>query len=209
MLSAIFTVMDKEVWKSCPSTTNAVERRNKDCKSDTPGSLKLAMMKVYKVDEVACLKHITAESGVSLTYRSTTEEARRRDALRKQKQRMKSIPDKTSQHGPPDRPSNFSTPISSRKRGRGSTETEEGLLAGKKKALSSPENQFTTDSYSEVIGKNIRMKFETSSETEVWYNGIICSYNIITKKYGVYFPCDQQTVETSLDDSDVEMDIND
>ena len=44
------------VRKQCPSTTNAVEsyRRNKDCKSDTP-HLKLAMIKVYKVDKIACL----------------------------------------------------------------------------------------------------------------------------------------------------------
>ena len=47
MLSKAFSKMDDGVWKQCPSTTNAVERRNKDCKSDIPQCLKLAMIKVY------------------------------------------------------------------------------------------------------------------------------------------------------------------
>jgi len=59
------------------ATTNAVERRDKDSKSDVPQSLKLAMIKVQEVDRVACLKHISAEEGAGLSYRSRTEEARR------------------------------------------------------------------------------------------------------------------------------------
>ena len=55
------------------STTNAVERRNRECKSDIPQCLKLSMIKVYKV---ACLKHIAAEEGTVLSYRSRTEESR-------------------------------------------------------------------------------------------------------------------------------------
>ena len=81
MLSKAFTTMEVDIWKQCPSSTNAVERRNKECKSDTPQCLKLAMMKVYKVDKVACLKHIAAEEGSVLSYRSKTEEARRMQAL--------------------------------------------------------------------------------------------------------------------------------
>ena len=41
-----------------------------------------------------CLKHIVAEKGVVLSYRSKTEEERRMTAAKKQKQRMKSLPDK-------------------------------------------------------------------------------------------------------------------
>ena len=47
------------------------------CKSDSPQCLKLAMMKVFKVDKVACLKHLAAKEGVVVSYRSRTEEARR------------------------------------------------------------------------------------------------------------------------------------
>ena len=99
--------MDQDIWAACPSTTNAVERRNKDCKSDTPDSLKSAVIKVYKVDKVACLKHIAAEIDVSLSYRSTTEEARREATLNRRKQKMNSVPDKTALYGLPNRASNF------------------------------------------------------------------------------------------------------
>ena len=45
MLSKSFSKIDN-ILEQCPSSTNAVERRNRDCKSDTPQCLKLAMMKV-------------------------------------------------------------------------------------------------------------------------------------------------------------------
>ena len=100
--------MDEDVWKKCPSSTNAVERKNKDCKSDSPQCLKLAMIKVYKVDKVACLKHIAAEEGVILSYRSRTEDSRRMAAKKKSLQRkQKIIPDRAAQFGPPDRSDNF------------------------------------------------------------------------------------------------------
>ena len=80
MLSKSFSMMEDSIWERCPSTTNAVERRNRDCKSDTPQCLKLAMIKVYKVDKVTCLKHMAAEDGIVLSYRSKSEEARRMTA---------------------------------------------------------------------------------------------------------------------------------
>ena len=80
MLSTTFMAMDKDVWSHCPSTTNPVERKNRDRKSDSPNCLKAAMIKVYKVDKVACLKHIAAEEGTTLSYRCKTEEARRQAA---------------------------------------------------------------------------------------------------------------------------------
>jgi len=86
--------MEDKIWKQCPTTTNAVERRNKDCKSDVPQSLKLAIIEVYMVEQVTCLKHISAK-GAGLSYRSRTEEARRMLAEKRQKQRMKSVPDKS------------------------------------------------------------------------------------------------------------------
>ena len=85
------------------SGTNAVERRNNDCKSDTPQCLKLVMIKVYKVDKVACLKHMTAQEGVALSYRSRSEEARRNNAISKQNQHLKFTADPECQYGPPDR----------------------------------------------------------------------------------------------------------
>ena len=69
--------MKIDQWQACPSSTNAVERRNKDCGIDSLECLKLSMIKVYKIDKLACLKHIAAKKGVTLSYRSKTEEARR------------------------------------------------------------------------------------------------------------------------------------
>ena len=66
-------------------TKLCVERRNKDCKSDVQQSLNLAMIKVYRVDKVACLKHIAAEEDMGLSYRLRTEGARRMSAGKRQK----------------------------------------------------------------------------------------------------------------------------
>ena len=113
MLSEVFTSMDAAVWSKCPTTTNAVERKNMDYKSDNPGSLRLAMIKVYKLDKVACLKHIAAELNVSLSYRSHSEEARLADAQRKRKQRQKTLSVIKLQFEPPDKLSNFAPSASS------------------------------------------------------------------------------------------------
>ena len=78
--------MEQEVWSKCLATTNAVEQKNKDCTSDTPQCIKFAMISVYKLDKIVCLKHIAAEEGVSLSYHSRSEEARRASARKKQKQ---------------------------------------------------------------------------------------------------------------------------
>ena len=51
-----------------------------------------------------------------LSYRSKTEEARRLSAIQKHKQRLKVIPDKSCQYGPPDRVDNFVPTVTSRKR---------------------------------------------------------------------------------------------
>ena len=59
--------MSPDSWRKCPSTTNAVERKNKDCKTDNVQPLKLAMTSVYKLDKVQCFKHMAAEEGACRT----------------------------------------------------------------------------------------------------------------------------------------------
>ena len=56
-----------ETWKNCPKTTNAVERKNYECKTDTPQSLRLAMINVYKLDKNTCYKHIAPKNGCSIS----------------------------------------------------------------------------------------------------------------------------------------------
>ena len=50
------------------------------------------------------------------------------------------------------------------------------------------------------------MKFDDGQGEDKWYyEGVVSSYNVITGKYGVYFPCDGTTEETSYDDGDFEL----
>ena len=72
MLSVAFTEMDIDIWKRSPTTTNAVERKNHDCKSDAV-SIKQIMTETYKIDKIVCIKHITAQQGTSI---SKTAEAK-------------------------------------------------------------------------------------------------------------------------------------
>ena len=52
------------------------------------------------------------------------------------------------------------------------------------------------------MGKTVEMKFEVNGE-EQWFDGIIMNYNGMTGKHGIYFPCDGEVVEVSLQDDDV------
>ena len=139
--------------------------------------------------KVICLKHIAAEEGVSLSYRSRSEEARRVSARNKQKQCIAQYP--PAQFGPPDRSSNF---------------TGSSVLGKRryKKQSCLEEVKFIPNKQPDTLGKRVKMKFETSSG-EQWFDGMITSYDGLKGKYGVYFPSDGQTVDTSLGDEDLEI----
>ena len=62
--------------------------------------------------------------------------------------------------------------------------------------------QYYPNTHPEIIGKRAKMKFDNKGE-EKWYEGVVSSYNVITGKYGIYFPCDGTTEETSYDDADL------
>ena len=163
------------------------------------------MIKVYKIDKVCCLKHLAAEDGLSLSYCSKSEESRRMEALQKRKQRSTACtPDTSAEYGPPDRSCNFfnegSTATKSRKRKAPNNDQCNNVT--KKVALDSTP-KFTPNP--QVLGKSVRMKFSDTKGKLKWYEGVIVSYNGITKKYGIYFPCDEQTVDTDLNDEDLEI----
>ena len=56
----------------------------------------------------------------------------------------------------------------------------------------------------EMIGKRVKMLFTVDDHSDEWYEGIIATYNVLSGKYGVYFPADNETVETTLEDNDLE-----
>ena len=224
MLSQIFSDMSSSVWNKCPSSTNAVERKNKDCKSDK-APLKLAMISVYKLDKLACFKHMAAEEGTSISYRRKTEEARKANAEARQRQRMKvGKPDHNAEHGPPDRVTNFNMG-NSRKR-KASEDKQCTTLKMKASAVDKTANsepaskekrskpitvenskiQFTPNTQPEVMGRRVKMKFQiTDTDTEETFEGVIASYNGMTGKFGVYFPSDGETVDVSLSDDNLEI----
>ena len=77
-----------------------------------------------------------------------------------------------------------------------------GILAKKK----------LTSDWSDTVAKWLkhlivdqRMRFETESGKEEWYEGVISSYNGLTGKYGLYFPCDGKTEDASFNDEDMEL----
>lgn len=75
MLCLPFSVITSRVWTSCPLTSNAVERKNSECKEKHPLPLKEAMINVYNIDKDVCCKHIAASKKSSISYRSKTDEA--------------------------------------------------------------------------------------------------------------------------------------
>ena len=145
------------------------------------------MIKVYKVDKVACLKHMVAEEGVILSYRSRTEDSRRMAAKKKSLQRkQKIIPDRAAQFGLPDRSDNFVASSVSRKRANASMSQSSVNKTPKHQRLTvSVDNStidYIPDQHPEIIGKRALMRFEDEEGEDTWYNGIIASYNGITGK---------------------------
>ena len=111
MLCLPFSEMTSQVWKSCPSTSNAVERKNSECKERHPLPLKAAMINVYNIDRAACCKHIASLKKSSISYRSKTDEVRAADAQRRKKERnaKSSVHDPEAMWGPPDKKCNFNS----------------------------------------------------------------------------------------------------
>ena len=58
----------------------------------------------------------------------------------------------------------------------------------------------------ETIGKKVRMKFHIGASDKCeFFFGVVSSYDGIQQKYGIYFPCDGETIYASLDDEDLEI----
>ena len=134
------------------------------------------MIKVYKIDKVACLKHMAVKDGLSISYWSKTEESWREEALQKKKQRVKWITNKTAEYGP----SNFLEP--SNLKWRADTGTSNPA-----KRYIWPHCDFVPNPHPEVLGKQVHKIFHDNACNEKWYERIIVSYNSQSRKYAVYF----------------------
>ena len=110
------------------------------------------MVKMYKVDKVACLKHVAAEDGINLSYRSKSEEGRRMTAHKRQEYRKRSVPDKESEFGPPDHVENIvshATAPVTRKRKRNSSHSDSTINV---------DNSVVQFNHPEIAGKRAKMK---------------------------------------------------
>ena len=86
MLHKDFSTMDSSAWSRSPSTTNAVEHLNAECKSKFPVTLQHAVSDVYRLDKFICAKHLAALNECSVSYREKTESAKRASAAKRQQQ---------------------------------------------------------------------------------------------------------------------------
>ena len=78
-------VMAKSTWDRCPTSTNAVERKNQDSKQSQPVEIKTAFVKVYHMDKTAHLQYIAACEQVRLSYCDTSQN-HERQATQKRKE---------------------------------------------------------------------------------------------------------------------------
>ena len=203
MLSNIFSSAP-ESWKNCPTSTNAVEGKNQDCKTYGPHSIRFAMINVYQVDKNVCYKHIAAEHGSSISYRCKNKEMKINSARARQRQRKVVFnPDRIAQYSPPDRVSNFVSE-SKTKTPKRSLAKSSTLVRQKRRAICRENSiECIPDDHSELLGKSVKVKFQVDEKREEWFNDVIDTYNLKSGEYGVYFPCDGETVEMPLDDEDL------
>ena len=110
MLCIPFSDMAKSTWDRCPTSTNAVERKNQDSKQSQPVEMKTAFVKVYRMDKTAHLQYIAACEQVRLSYRDTTQSHEKQAAQKRKERRNKKYPqDKQALQGPTDKSTNFAS----------------------------------------------------------------------------------------------------
>ena len=101
--------MDLDTWKRCPSSTNAVERKNRDCKTGTLQSLLPALVSLYKMDKAVCAKYVVAKQGHSVSYNDQSEAKKQETAAKRKQQRKRQHQHETECTGPPDKQDDFIT----------------------------------------------------------------------------------------------------
>ena len=77
MLHKDFSSMTSDVWENCPTNTNAVERRNQDCKEGSPLPVRQCLPSMYKLDKEFCAKFLATKNGNNLSYNIQTVESRK------------------------------------------------------------------------------------------------------------------------------------
>ena len=116
------------------------------------------MIKIYKLDKVACLKHIATEEEVSTSYRSKSEEVRGTAAKSKAHPRQvaKTFPDKNARFGPPDRSGNINPKQKASKRCHENEQDLDTISPVKRHCQASVDNSIIKgipNRYPDAVGK--------------------------------------------------------
>ena len=112
MLHKDFSTMTSDVWNKCPNNTNAVERRNQDCKDGSPLPIRQCLVSMCKLDKAFCAKFLAANDGSNLSYYSRTAESKQSAAETRKSQRKRAAlaefqKDIQSEFGPLDKAQYF------------------------------------------------------------------------------------------------------
>ena len=172
MLCLPFSDMKSHVWKCCPSTSNAVERKNSECKVKHPLPLKAAMINVYNIGLYAISTYLRQKKS-SISYHHKTDELRAADAQCRKKERYStsSVSDPEAMWGPPDKNSNFNggcmnvDKIKRPKRIHSQTGDKCEDVPPSKKCARTPI----------LVGKNIEMEFANEDGSTTWWLGRVTS----------------------------------
>ena len=141
----------------------------------------------HKKDKVLALAYIAAERDASVTYRDSSEECRRRAAV-KRRQRARVNSDIQSVHGPPDKSSNFSIAAQC-----DSDDIEHVFSPPKKKA----KQQFK--------GIDQRVEVRYNDGIILWYKGTLVDFDVTCRQWRVEFDADDETTTVTFPDKDVRL----
>ena len=202
--------MAMDFWQLCLTTTNAVERKNAQCKESRPLPIKLALANLYRLDKAVCFKHIASLKGTSLTYQSKSAASRSSEAAHRSKERSKQWHDDTdAQHGPTDRKCNFKGKAPLKDSTNTTGRDEKGTTNDNGVVLNLPlpakrwcvcHNEIT-DPDMGILGKKIEMEFEDEG-TSTWWIGSVTEYDPKKNQYTAFFSSDNTTVYFNADDKD-------
>ena len=108
MLSPHFSTMSEEEFTNLPTSTNAVESRNRLSKNDKAETLSVALLTTYKIDVAMALEHMARTEGLSTSYTENSAERRKknRNAVSKYRQKRK-LETEGDNDGPPDKQRDF------------------------------------------------------------------------------------------------------
>jgi len=155
------------------------------------------MQSLYEKDKVFAVQHLVAKERSKISYRDTSEEARRAQTAARAEARKKkhSLSDRDSEYGPPDKAQHF-------------CEDDDFSPLPKTKPVhkkSQKGKKLVTKSSPKPKNPGGRKNGEVLYDDGKWYRGWLDSFNFETGKWIVKFYDDSETAEVLFPDKDVRL----